>query len=785
MIHQLRLLLLLFVVFSSKSFSQNQEIKNQIATKLNSYFALERENIHLHLNKDIYLSDENIWFKGYTYNRKELLPFYKTMNVFVVLYNQTGTKISQQLAYANTGSFEGAFKNLEKLSSGNYYIQVYTNWMNNFQENESAIYPIKIINSENPNFFDTTVSNLATAKIEIHPEGGTLVYGIANTVGVKITDKFNNPIGNVVIELKDNANTLISEIPINKDGFGKFIVKPKNESYSLFLKANNKVIEQKLPNPAIKGISLEVNSYALANKASVKIKTNEITYTDLKSKQLFLIVHQDERALVFDVNIDPNTLEQNMLFSTENLSLGVNTIRVVDENLHQLAERILIKLPTPAQKINLSKTVDENGFMKINGQSTVSDANLSISVLPLNSKAVNKSNSIRAAFLCNSYLTEPVNNFDTYTTDSTIATKYELDLALLNQSKSKYSWNEIISNPPTAKFEFDMGLTIKGKILTPYLKNFDSYNVRLRSFRHQILIQTPISGMGEFEFKNLLLTDSTQVDFGLFKNTEAKPIKLTHSTTTTNGNRTYKFAFKGYDINELNQPSNASFEELPLFYENMINLKPVVVEKDLNALKRATSIQNINLRGFKVPESMTIGVLTYIQTNGFKVVDNNVEVNILARIRTSINGSEASPIVYIDDVQLRDFSFLQTMRMDELDEIYLNPHAIIPSIRNYQGIIRMYRKTPKFNFQKSNLSSSTITNGFATVTKFKNSSYKVTDGLGFQTYGLINWVPFILTDENNAFQIDVPNYNQKKAKVIIEGFTFDGKFISEIQIIDL
>ena len=97
MLSKLNWLLLFLFIFCPKNFSQTNGPKEQIVEKLNNYFALERENIHLHLNKDTYLSEEDIWFKGYAYNRKELLPFYKTMNVFVVLYNQAGIKINQQL----------------------------------------------------------------------------------------------------------------------------------------------------------------------------------------------------------------------------------------------------------------------------------------------------------------------------------------------------------------------------------------------------------------------------------------------------------------------------------------------------------------------------------------------------------------------------------------------------------------------------------------------------------------------------------------------------------------
>ena len=785
MTHQVRLILIFLIVFTSESFGQSQDVKNEIAEKLTTYFKLERENIHLHLNKDTYLSDEKIWFKGYTYNRKELLPFYNTMNVFVTLFNQEGTKISQQLAYSNTGSFEGVFKDLEDLPSGNYYIQVYTNWMNNFKEDESSIYPVKILNASNPEFFDTTITNLATAKIEINPEGGNLIYGIPNSVGIKIADSFKNPIGNVIAELRDHANNLISEVAINAEGFGKVLVTPANEIYSISVNLNGNIIKEKFPNPSIKGISLEINNYALTNKASVKIKTNASTYADLKSKQLFLVVHQDERALLFDIAIDPKSFEQILVFSTENMSTGVNTVRVIDQNMNQLAERSVIKLPATSPANTLTKIIDQNGFTKINGKSAVKDANLSVSILPSDSKATQSAYSIAGSFLCNSYLNEPLNKFDSYSKNASIATKYELDLALLNQSKSKYSWTDILNNPPSANYEFDMGLTVKGKLVTPILKDPVTYNVRLRSYHHQILVQSPLDREGEFEFKHLILSDSTTVDFGLFKNIDANPLKMTHNARITNGKRESKFAFKGFNKEELNQPFNSDSQDLPDFFEGMVNLKAVEVEAKKVTLTRDRDAENRSLRGFKVPESMTIDVLTYIGTNGFSVRDNGIEVSIITRFASSINGSAGTPIIYLDNVQLRDFSFLQNLRMDELDEIYLNPTFLLPSIKNNQGMIRMYRKVPKFAAPKSNLKNLVLQNGFARVPKFENANYSSTSTKGFSEFGVINWIPFILTDAQNAFQVDVPNFNQKKAKVIIEGFTFDGELISETQIIDL
>jgi hypothetical protein len=777
--------LLFLLLFCAKTFSQTSDSKQQIIQHLENYFALDRENIHLHLNKDIFLSEENIWFKGYAYNRRELLPFYSTSNVFVALYNQSGTLINQQLVYANMGAFEGVFKDLKMLPSGNYYIQTFTNWMNNFTEDESSVYPIKIINAKQPNFFDTSIINISSAIIEIHPEGGTLLNGVTNTVGIKLIDKFNNPIGNLIVELRDSKEQVISEIALNSNGMAKFIYIPNSNTFSLNAKVNDKTIKQNLPAPVVVGISIEVNNYALNNKALVKIKTNATTFANLKSKKLFLVVHQDQRASIFDINLDPNTFDQDLVFSTENMAEGVNFVRIIDENMNELGNRAILKTAVASEKFNLEKNVNNQGIMQLQGTSTASNAHLSVSIVPINSIATENSASLTATFLGNSYLNEPIKNLEYYNTNPSIAKRFELDLILLNQSKPKYNWNTIIDKAPTPEHEFDMGLTVKGKILSNPVKNPEAYNVRLRSFFHQLLVQSPISDVGDFEFKNLLLYDSTTVDLGLFKNIESDPLKFKCAAKIVNGKRDFKFSFKGYNLSDVDQSPNTIIEDIPGFFEGTVQLDAVKIQGNKNELKRGSSIENRNLRGYKVPETASTNVLYYIGINGFNVVDSASKASITGRVRTSISGGATIPVVYIDNIQIFDFMILQTMLLDELDEIYMNPNAIVSSVRNNQGIIRMYRKIPKMSISKTNLQSLVLLEGYANPTNFKNADYSSASSEGFVKYGVINWTPTLLTDEKNTFLIEVPNYNQKTVKVIIEGFTYDGKLISETQIIDL
>jgi hypothetical protein len=76
-------------VNAQSGYTPNQE---KISNALSDYFLMNRENIHLHLNKSTYLTNEQIWFKGYVIEKKIKSPFYDTTNVYVSLIDEYGQK---------------------------------------------------------------------------------------------------------------------------------------------------------------------------------------------------------------------------------------------------------------------------------------------------------------------------------------------------------------------------------------------------------------------------------------------------------------------------------------------------------------------------------------------------------------------------------------------------------------------------------------------------------------------------------------------------------------------
>ncbi|HSD13561.1 MAG TPA: hypothetical protein VLB74_02815, partial [Flavobacterium sp.] len=92
------------LAFSQAELSQGNE---KISEVLTEYFKMDRENIHLHLNKNTYLTSDEIWLKGYIIEKKSKKPYLPTSNVHINLIDEKGTKIKTYLFFADNSIFEG------------------------------------------------------------------------------------------------------------------------------------------------------------------------------------------------------------------------------------------------------------------------------------------------------------------------------------------------------------------------------------------------------------------------------------------------------------------------------------------------------------------------------------------------------------------------------------------------------------------------------------------------------------------------------------------------------
>jgi hypothetical protein len=781
----MKLLTLLALLFSAVTFGQNQ--KETIEKAVTDYFKLERENIHVQLDKSVFTTNEQVWFKGYVYNRKMGSPFLATVNVVASLMDENGKVLQSQLLYCNQGAFQGSMDLNSKMASGDYYIQFYTNWMNNFNEDESFVSHIKVINQTTGTGNVLAGPDTSKLNIEIHPEGGNFIAGVINTVGLHVTDCNGDSAGITGAELVDQTGTVLQKLQLNKPGYGRFSILPKvGDSYKIVVTTEEGKHETPLPIAQLNGIALEVNNFSTTDKTLVTIRMNSATAAQYKS--LTLLVHKDDKNNLFDIKPEKGT-ETKVAIANTDLSDGINTIRLLDENLNEVAQRIIYKSPTEALNTTIKKQggvitpgrIDYNGKVNYTGM-----FNLSISVLPENSICVDETTDIYSSIQLLPYIEDQHSATGKYYFSTTRAKAYELDLYLLNQ-KSKYQWNNIKGTPPGEKYTFDRGLVVKGTVPEKLINT--NAQVRLFSIMGLDLI-SPMDEKGHFEFDNLVVTDSTHVNLTII-NKGIQPKVLNLRPLVINGIKPYYKMYKPVPMCRMTAVNTAALasSDLPKFSAGSITLEETVIEK--TRLKYARSLGNNNLQGHKIDESdanIYRNVTQYITAKGgFRVEQTGVggDVHIYSRGgRVSMNAGQSEPIIYINNMQLTDHNQLNLYYMDEVDEIYMNPTAIVPSIRNFSGIIKIYLKPYiKKAAAKNNTPDIILTGAYEKITPFNNIQYTTTIDKGFENFGVIDWETQVMTDENGNFSFSIPRTGQKSMKVLIEGFSADGKLISEVKTI--
>jgi hypothetical protein len=789
--NQIYYLLAIFGLLSVNQKIHAQQGRSQeIMKSVTDYFSLERENMHVQLDKSVFMTNESVWFKGYVFHRKKNIPFFNTINIYASLIDSEGKILETKLIYGNIGSFSGSFTLGNKFKSGKYYLQFYTNWMNNFIEDESAVYEISVVNPATGSGTALAKADPSKITIDLNPEGGTLLNGTVNNIGVHVADCNNNPLPVSVIDIADASGKVIKKVQVNKLGFGKFdLPADAPQGYKAIVTIDDVKHEKSLPAYELKGIAIEVNNYAssLADKTMIKVRTNKVTYDSFNGQPLYMLIHQDEKAVVMELNLNNANFEQILVIPNTDFAGGLNTIRVLDSNLKQLTERMFFNYPKSGLNIDVTKNGQTADKLKFAGKVNYPNMDLSLTVLPETTISFDDTNDIYGSFLLLPYIqNQHKASGRHYFTTLSKNKLYELDLYLMNQ-KSKYQWINIRENPPKSSYLFDMGLTIKGTV--PASIDSKSSTVRLFSLTSRIDENTVVNSNREFEFKNLIIEDSSYVSFTLLKK-GIKPKELTLAPQVLNSSTKYNKPYKPEPRFYMPQSGPNEFNSPNIFNEDgSTELSEVTIEG--KALKYANSFGNGDLHGYKISDGNANSYQTLMQFiktyGGFYVNENasNGQVEIYTRTRNSINAAQAGPIIYLDNVQLLDYSMLSLIQTGDVDEIYMNSTTIVPSIRNYQGMIKIYlKKGARPGYEKNNTPTIIVRPAFEKPKPFENVTYNSVDDKGFENFGIIDWQPSIRTSENGEFSITIPKMSSKPLKVLIEGFSADGKLISEIKTID-
>lgn len=792
--------ILFFQNAQSQSKTSSSIDKEYIKKSLENYFNLDRENIYLHLNKNEYLTSENIWFKGYIANRKQTNATIKTTNIQVALLNEKGEKIQHFLFFANNNSFSGSINLTEKYPTGKYYLQVYTNWMNNFTEDESSTYPILITNiDENNTLIAATNSN--NINTSIFPEGGTLVANTKNSIGINISNDNGKAIPDTQAWLVNSKKEKLMLLTLNDAGNGRFDFTPSTEDFFLLVESGDRVIEKQLPQASTTGISLTVNNYFYDKKTIVSTMTNSETIEKLQNKALHLVIHKDDKSHILDLKLSESKIEDTFEIPNNILFNGINYFRIIDGTGKQYAERMVYNnRHTITNTFDFKEINQDKNIATLTAQTTQKNLNLSIAVQPNYNSSDAPSRNIISDLLINPYLTAPL-ALDTQAVSlqATLKEKHDLDLLLLNQNKHKYEWKNIVANPPKKMYTNENGLTIVGNI-NESLKNYEDYKVRIYSINNLLMEFADINKNGHFEFNNLYLPDSIPVHFTFYKKKNLDEVNLKYIIKTKTETRPFRHSFapNQNDFAFMIIPNSLP----PLITEKRaVKLKEVVAQKSslkhLNEFGGLTSNRWMQ-KAYKVkPSDQGRTVISYLNSNGFNT-NNSIPIiitsnrqgirtydSILMQLNPSDRPSELKTInnttVYFDNQPLTNLDRLFLLFMEDLEEIYTDNRPNI--IEGSLGVIKLYSKVPKDN--RKSINSVIIANGYNHSRVFTPEDTLVIDDVNYKNLNCIFWQDYIESSANGIVNFDIPNTASKEVKLVIEGISNDGKLISTSQIVKL
>ncbi len=149
------------------------------------------EKVFLHLDKDVYVTGENIYYKAYVVNASKNSLSLNSKILYLQLSNYKLQVVMSLKANLTDGISKSCFIIPDTLSTGYYKIKAFTNWMRNMGEDfyfSANVIIVKQSDSNTGYFIEKPESKTESAMFL--PEGGKLVSNIESKIGYKLPLKF-------------------------------------------------------------------------------------------------------------------------------------------------------------------------------------------------------------------------------------------------------------------------------------------------------------------------------------------------------------------------------------------------------------------------------------------------------------------------------------------------------------------------------------------------------------------------------------------------------------------
>ncbi len=784
-----KLLLAGFCLFTVNMHAQNPSNLEELAQKYSDYFELNREAVFLHLNKTAIVPGESIWFSAYVYSPMFQVPSVSTTNLHVNLYDALGQLQEAKTLFLKNGQASGYF-NVDSLPSGKYMIKASTKYMENFREDLSFSQSFTILGEE----MDSSVP--LEYDLQLLPEGGHLVSNVMNTVGVKLINNSGKGTFFTEGQIFNSKNDVVNTFKSNRYGLSKFSFVPtSDEKYYVVLKPiNGNQLRQEIPVSSSIGISLTTNTM-VPGAVIFSIKTNPETFESLKGKTFYMALHKDGAINIVGFIIPEETLEANISISKTGLAPGITTMTVFDDKFQPILERMIFNNDGIKRKMVDAKFLrlkaDSLAF-GLSSKDSLGLHSLSISVLPSGTESYSPKNNIFSAFYIEPYIRGELENGQYYFSEKVEQRRkdYDLDILLLTQGWTKYSWHNVFNNTPKELFKPEQGFILLGGL--NQTKDAEESKVLLIADKTNLFEFVDLQNDASFKLEKLFLIDSSAVSVGLVhkKNQKlSKPAMFLSVLPVKDQNSIILSPNFGKKISQPEATKSPIQNTVPEnFISDAVSLGTVIVNAELQD-KIDTEREEEDFRGHmyfqrfdmdRLSESMLL--TSFLRMHGFRVINGRgVNPNLIIKnIRSNRLGGELSPLLIIDEVEQIDYERIKFMTLADIDKIYINSRGAGYGIDGAGGVIKLKLKSGgNSRYNRETMMTMILQNGFADQKEFYAPKYTSYTNDFFDHYGVIDWFPNLFLDETGHATFQILNTLQPTINVYIEGMTSGGALISE------
>ncbi|WP_299102543.1 hypothetical protein [uncultured Winogradskyella sp.] len=771
----------LTVLIHFSTFAQENKTES-FTNSFEEYTQLYREVVYTHLNKTVLIKGEMLGFSSYVLNKSKKTPSTITKNLYCVITDSNNKVVKSKLLLVENGFANNVFNIDSSFTTGLYTFKAYTNWMKNFDEKNSFTETFKVIDPE----INTTVEN-RIVKNEIDaqflPEGGHFINNVNSNVGVIIKNKAGLGVANAEGTVYDKDQNILTHFKTNTLGISSFLLKPiMNENYKVEIKYLNETFTYVINDIKFNGISTKIKR--LKNTLSIELNTNNHTLSRIKNESFKLVWHNGRVLKTIDVQFNDTTVLKQL--NTESLFAGVNIFTLFDQNENPILERLYFnydginmpKLSNPAienQKDSIQVTINLEGLAP-----SYDETNISISVLPSDTKSYLSHQNIISNTYLQPYLESPVENASYYFTDVNDKKKYDLDRLLITQGWSSYDWHSIINNKVNTAYVFEDGISVN------VTNNNSKSDFVVYPNQNNVIETVNLSNdQNGFKLTGLYPMTDENLSIGAIGKESVSEMPKLYAQFYPLKIPTYNDGAATLNPKEQSYTSLKSVQ--PLKLNKGEELKEVLVIGDndrinsINQLKGSPFLTAVDVIDDKSIYK-DVNLIYYLNTRGFSVYEQFGEL-IFNRQRQSLltdPGETGSPVVfYLDDTRLNTTNMLVNYQMSQVDYVTINKHGMGNGLLDgTRPVIKIYSKKGGNSVaSRESFRAYEYPLTFSKNKKFYTPIYSLNDNEFFNNFGVIDWIPNGKIDNNGNLVFNMP-YSNADAILFIEGVAGNGNFIS-------